>query len=182
MSKKVRADSILGTLTPDRQAEIAEHLRTHTLAESKAWLAADGIRISINSLSEWLSSYRAKQVFARAESSATEFRDWMASDFPDLSEAELDRRAAIWFQSEAMKGGDAETYLAFATARHKAEMDKLKLEQRERGMAQEREKWLAAQKTKIEAGLDALYQEIKSNAEARDLFQRFKAVITKATA
>jgi hypothetical protein len=52
--------------------------------------------------------------------------------------------------------------------------------------AQDREhdlkKWQAAQKTKIEAGLDALFEEVKHNAEARDLFQRFKAAVTQATA
>ena len=60
-------------------------------------------------------------------------------------------------------------------------MDQAKLEQRERAMAQARDKWLASQRTKIEAGLDALYLEVKDNKEARELFQQFKAVATKAT-
>jgi hypothetical protein len=60
-------------------------------------------------------------------------------------------------------------------------MDQARLEQRERAMAQAREKWHAAQRTKIEAGLDALYLEVKDNAQARELFQKFKAAATEAT-
>lgn len=42
-------------------------------------------------------------------------------------------------------------------------------------------KWQAAQKSKIETGLDALFDEVKRSAEALALFEKFKAVIRKAT-
>lgn len=60
-------------------------------------------------------------------------------------------------------------------------MEEKKLDQRERALMQQREKWLAAQRAQIEAGLDALCPEVKDNAEARELFQKFKAAATQAT-
>ncbi|HEU0008478.1 MAG TPA: hypothetical protein VFT34_01540 [Verrucomicrobiae bacterium] len=67
------------------------------------------------------------------------------------------------------------------SGRFKGAMEDKKFDQRERALMQEREKWLAAQRTKIEAGLDALYLEVKDNAEAQELFQKFKDVATKST-
>jgi hypothetical protein len=181
-TKKTRADSILGTLTEDRQAEVADYARTHTLVETVAWLRADGLKTSRTALGEWLSSWSLSQRFKQSESSALQFKAWLAETFPKMSEEELDGRAAMIFQFEALKTGDPETYLAFASARHKAAMDKAKFEQKERLMQFDEKKFAAQFKTKIEAGLDALFQEIKGNAEARSLFEKFKAVISKATA
>ncbi len=45
--KKPRADSVLKTLPPDRQAAIIEHLRTNKLADTVAWLLAEGIKTSV---------------------------------------------------------------------------------------------------------------------------------------
>ena len=119
--------------------------------------------------------------FQEAQRLALDYRCWLAAAYPHLDEKELDRRARLMFQTRAMEAGDAKTYLAISTARHKTKMDHARFEQRERALAHDREKWLAAQKSKIEAGLDALYLEIKDNAEARQLFQKFKDVATRAT-
>jgi hypothetical protein len=67
------------------------------------------------------------------------------------------------------------------SGRIKGEIEGKKFDQRERALRQQREKWLAAQRTKIEAGLDALYLEVKDNPEARELFYKFKAAATQAT-
>lgn len=64
------------------------------------------------------------------------------------------------------------------SGRFKSAMEEKRFDQRERAMTQDREKWLAAQRSKIEAGLDALFLEVKDNAEARELFHRFKTVVT----
>ena len=182
MSRKTRNDSVLGTLPDERQAEIADHCRSHSLTDTVAWLRSDGVRVGRTALSNWLSSWSLRQRFVRAESNAETFREWMAKESPSLSEEELDKRAALMFQFSAVEEGNAEQYLAFATARHKAKMDALKLDQKERGMAFDREKFLASIKTQIEHGLDALFAEVKSNPEARALFEQFKAVVRKAKA
>lgn len=148
--KKTRADSILGTLTEDRQAEIADYARTHTIADCRAWLKDDGVKVSMGAFSRWLSSYSLSQRFQQSESSALQFKDWLTKAFPKMSEQELDSRAAMLFQFEALKSGDPETYLAFATARHKAAMDKARFDQKERQLALDIEKFQfdAAKKAK----------------------------------
>lgn len=122
-TKKTRADSVLGTLPEERQEQIAEHARTHTLAETVAWLKADGITISSGKLSSWLSDWRLSAIFRHSESKAIQFREWLAKATPSLSAEELDQRAALMFQFQAVEKGDAETWLAIASARQKAKTD-----------------------------------------------------------
>jgi hypothetical protein len=181
MYRKKHSNSPLNRVSADRAAKIVHYARTHTIARTVAWLARKRVKTSIGALSRWLSTQGLRESLLAAEEHALEFRNWMAVTFPDICEEELDRRANLMFQFEAVKCRDPKTYLAFSTARHRTKMDRARFEQRERALALAREKWLASQRTKIEAGLDALYREVKHNAEARDLFQKFKAVATKAT-
>src|SRR5213593_4456107 len=181
ISRKPNPNNPLNTLSEDQAAQVGEYVRTHTLGKAVAWLASEGVKTRATALSDWYQRWSLQQQLRAAELRADRFRHWLAESFPKLSQRELDRRANVVFQTEAMQTGDARTYLAITTARHKARMDKANFEQRERTMAQDREKWFAAQKAKIQAGLDALYLEVKDNAEARELFQKFKAVATKAT-
>jgi len=164
--KKTRADSILGTLTEERQAEIADYARDHSIKDTRAWLAADGIKVSAGAFSSWLSSWSLRQAFTQSESDANEFRDWLATSFPSLSEQDLDARAALMFQFQAVKAGDSETYLAFATARHKAAMDKAKFDQKERQLQLDIDKFqLAAAEKMLDRALQAKANEINSNAD-----------------
>lgn len=137
MNRKPNSNSKLKTLSPERQADVAEYARTHSLAETVGWLRADGVHSSSSSLSEFLSWWALQQTFARAESNTHQFKEWLAKVSPELSEEQLDARAALLFQFEAVKTGDPDTYLAFATARHKAKMDGLKFQQGERKLAQD---------------------------------------------
>jgi hypothetical protein len=134
MNRKPRADSVLATLPEERQDAIAELCRTKTLDEVVQELKADGVRTSRSRLSVWLSSWSLKQAFRHAENSTDEFQKFLEQKWPQLDPAELDHRASLFFQAEAMKAGDPETYLAFASARQKAKMDAAKLEQKERSL------------------------------------------------
>ena len=126
-NKKTRADSVLGTLPEDRQEQIAEHARTHTLFETCAWLKADGLKLSSGNLSSWLSDWRLSSIFRHSESKAVQFRDWLAKAQPALNEEQLDQRAALMFQFAAVESGDAETWLEIAKARQRARSDAEKL-------------------------------------------------------
>lgn len=134
MSTKTRSDSVLGTLPPERQEQIADYARTHSLEDTVQWLRTDGVRTSRSRLSVWLSSFCLRQAFRQAANSTEEFREFLKADIPDIDPEELDRRAAIHFQAEAMKAGDPETYLSFATARHKAKMDAVKAAQKDKSL------------------------------------------------
>lgn len=165
--KKPRADSILKTLPAERQADIAAYAVDHSLAATRDWLRADGVKCSSTSLSDWLSWYRLQAVFTRAQSSAEEFKGWLGKGFPELSEADLDQRAALMFQFEAVKQGDPETYLAFATARTKAK-------QKDRELAlSERRVSLLEQKA---AQADAARVVAASNATPEEKAQKMRAI------
>ena len=164
MNRKSKPEHWLYNLPEDRAADIAEHARTNKLVDTVAWLRADGHKTSRSALSRWLHWWRSRQVFTQAESSANDFKEWLATEFPELPEAELDKRASLMFQAEAMKAGDPETYLAFSTARHKAVMDVAKLEQRERALTLNREKFeLEAAEKMLSAALRAKADEINSS-------------------
>lgn len=66
-TNKARGDSVLKTLPEDRQAAIAEHAAQHKLAETVAWLRADGQRTSVSALSRWLAWYTLRQQLQRNE-------------------------------------------------------------------------------------------------------------------
>src|SRR2546425_3231034 len=172
MNREPYTSCPLNRISEDRKAEVAEYSRTHSIDKTVAWLARKGLKTSATALGRWLRGWWMRLSFQEAQRLALDYRCWLAAAYPHLDEKELDRRARLMFQTRAMEAGDAKTYLAISTARHKTKMDHARFEQRERALAHDREKWLAAQKSKIEAGLDALYLEIKDNAEARQLFQK----------
>ena len=146
--RKIRSDSVLGTQSEERQAEIAAHADTHKLEETVAWLRNDGIVTSRSSLGLWLSGFHSRAMWKLAESDALAWAEQLRKKRPDLSEKELQNWANEFFQLQAVKTGDARTFLQFATARHKGEMDKLNYEQRERSI-QQREEALALEREKF---------------------------------
>lgn len=175
-NKKTRADSVLGRQTPERQEQIAEHARTHTLAETAAWLKSDGIKLSSQNLSSWLSDYRLHCIFRHSEAKAGQFKEWLAKSMPSLSEEQLDQRAALMFQFQAVESGDAETWLAIASARQKAKTEQVKSEQREKVIAQNDRKLALLEKKAAQAdsakGIlqDAELSEAEKKARMHELF------------
>lgn len=169
--RKTRADSTLGMLPEDRQMEIAEHAAGNTLDATVTWLREDGVKVSRSALSLWLSDFRMRQVFKMAESDALNFVELLRKKRPELSESELQGWANEFFQVQAVKIGDAKTYLRFATARHKAEMDRLNFEQRERGLKQ-KEDSLRLEREKFE--FDAAESCLKQLPELRTIANNAK--------
>jgi hypothetical protein len=174
MSTKTRADSVLGTLPDDRQDQIADYARTHTLDDTIVWLKADGVRISRNRLSVWLSSYTLRRAFTQAANSTSEFQEFLKAEFPDIDPAELDRRASLFFQAEAMKAGDADTYLNFATARSKADLERAKLAQRERVIDQNDRRIALLEKKAAQA--DAAQQVLTEELSPDERLQRIRQI------
>lgn len=179
--RKPRGDSTLKILPEERQREIVEHAAGHTLAETRVWLAADGIETSSAALSGFLSWWHLRHQFKSWEADAVTMIDLLRQKRPDLPEGDLQGYANEFFQLKAIKENDSETWLAFASARHRALMDKAKLEQRERELEFDKEKFRQSIKSNIERGLDALFEEIKANPQAVELFGRMKEIVAKET-
>lgn len=129
--RKTRADSVLGTLPEERQSQIAEYARAHTLDETCAWLKEDGVKLGRTALSLWLSSYSLRAQFKLADHDTLQFIHLLRQRRPDLPESELQQWGAEFFQMQALKAGDSETFLAYATARHKAKKDEADLRLKE---------------------------------------------------
>jgi hypothetical protein len=136
---KARGDSVLKTLPKERQADIAEYANAHTLKETVAWLAADGLRTNKSSVSDWLSSWHWQAVYAEAETDAGNFMELVRTSMPDVDEAKVEQFGNAFFQMRAVKKSDDKMFLKFRTARNKSEMEKLKFAQKERELAQKDE-------------------------------------------
>lgn len=105
--KKPRGDSPLKNLPPARQAEIYEHLSSHTLAATEKWLADDGFKTSSAALSYfrtwWQAVLRDQKVNAWLECEKLEH--------PELSEEELFRRGQRKFSLISIAEEDPEAWV-----------------------------------------------------------------------
>ena len=127
-----------------------------------------GFSVSQSTLSDFYVWLRLKRQWNRAAATAEQARIEMAKD-ADFSDDQLDRFYERVLKAEATETGNAKNYVALG----KLQLTRLKQEI-------EREKLSAASKSKIEAGLDALYAEIKGNAKAEALFEKLQEVVAKA--
>jgi hypothetical protein len=127
-----------------------------------------GFTVSSGTLSEFYSWLRLKRRLDAAKERAEQARLELAKD-PSLTPEDLQRVAQTVFTAESIEAKDIKGYVAIAKLRLQSEKHEL-----------ERAKLASASKTKIEAGLEALFQEIKGNAKAVKLFNELKEVVAKA--
>lgn len=132
IAKKPRADAVLKTLTKDRQSDIAEFARSHTLAETVKWLGADGVRIQKSALSRWLSWWQWQQIYVQSESDAEDFKEMVRKEYPDMDIEKVERFGHLFFQRAAIKRDQPQIFLKFSSARSKAALEKAKLAQTDR--------------------------------------------------
>jgi DNA-binding SARP family transcriptional activator len=109
---KPRADSKLKTLPRERQTEIADFARTHSLAETVQWLRQAGLSTSISAVSQFLRWCRLRQ---QAEQGESELRaaiaDLARSD--SISTADRLRHVGnIFFAGAALENQDAHAWVA----------------------------------------------------------------------
>lgn len=130
-SKKPRADSALKTLPPDRQTAVAEYLRDHTLAETRAWLAADGLKTSITALSEFLSWFTLQaQLQANASTIDTVMTE-LAAKNPDWTPEQIQTAGQSFFTALALQQQDPKGWhltQQIALKREQLSLDKNKFE------------------------------------------------------
>lgn len=174
--KKPRADSKLKNL-PDHIQEGFWLLLNPSDADTKAYTLEDlgghihdehNISVGLATLSEWRAWYSLKRRMEAAAERADQARLELAKD-PDITPQDIERVAQTVFTAETLQAGDVEAYVKLAKlnlARNKQALDRDKLTQ--------------ASKTKIENGLDALFEEIKGNKKAEALFAELREVVSKA--
>jgi hypothetical protein len=157
----LRFPHLPGSPDPDRQPLTQSGVR--------AWLA-EQLRVdcSSGSFSEWENWYKLNLEMAAAENDALQAQAKLAKD-PSFSPDQLARVGQVIFTSQALKAGNSRDFVALEKIRLLGE-----------AQATDREKFLAATKTKMDAGLDALAEEIKGNEKARKLWAELKDLVKKA--
>ena len=118
---------MLKTLPAERQASIAEHARGHKLAETAAWLKEDGLKVSVDQLSKFLSWYLLQEQFRQDEETTETLLEQLKREVPDLSDEKLDELGQRTFSLLAIRRQDPETFLSVRSAKFKAELEKQKL-------------------------------------------------------
>jgi hypothetical protein len=179
--KLIRGDAKLKKLPEDRQTEIFDRLNKsgETLASVRSWLREDGLSTSSRALSEFRDWYELKVTFKETEQDTLNFLELARKEMPDISEEEIARLGNLHFNLSAIKQRDPKLFLKFQTARHRAEMDVRKFDQRERELALSRDKFefdaakaCLAQlpQLKVIAGNSKLSESDKINAIRTKLF------------
>jgi hypothetical protein len=128
-NKKPRYDAKLKNLPEARQAEILDYAEEHGFVKCVAWLKEDGLSTSKTALSEFRSWYLLQQQFKADESTTDTLLEQLKKEVPDLSDAQIDDLGQRTFSLLALRRQDADTFLAYRTARSKGliETEKLNL-------------------------------------------------------
>src|SRR2546422_443875 len=110
--RKPRADSKLKTLPEHRQDAIADHALTHTLAETVGWLKQDGLEVSRNVLSEFLSWHRINQQLALNASAVNTVLVQLAKRDRSLTPERLQELGQVFFTDMAIQQKDQRAWVA----------------------------------------------------------------------
>ncbi|ODU24543.1 MAG: hypothetical protein ABS95_01760 [Verrucomicrobia bacterium SCN 57-15] len=108
--RKPRPDSRLKTLPEERQEQIAEYARTHSLSATVDWLKADGLVTSQAALSGFLSWYGLRQQLARNESTVESVLADLKANNPNATERELFAAGQSFFSALAIETQDAKAW------------------------------------------------------------------------
>jgi hypothetical protein len=150
--RKVRADAVLKMLPDGRQQEIFEWLNApgNTLVRCVQWLAQDGVKTNRDSLSDWYSWYALRLKFKETERDTLNFQELVQEEMPELPQEKVTQLGSAYFNMQAIKQGNPELFLMIQGAQHKAKMDVLKYQQRERELviAERRVRLLEAKQEK----------------------------------
>jgi hypothetical protein len=121
---KTRSNAKLKTLPEDRQADISDYARDHSLAETVQWLAANGVETSTSALSLFLSWFNATQQLARNDAVTQEFLDKYEHPAPKISPDRLHQIGHSFFATMALEKQDPKIwYLTQQIACSKEQID-----------------------------------------------------------
>jgi len=180
MPAKPRSDAKLKSLPPHQREMLVRWLAEENVSyvNAKKRLEEDfGVATSIGALS----NFYATECWQRSSAQAREFADeavrlakGAGSDFDTATLALIQERAFVMART---KGSDVKDLATLATII--GDSARLRLKQRE--LELNLEKFRQTVKSDIDKGLDALHAEIKGNAQALQLFEKFKAAILAST-
>jgi hypothetical protein len=177
MARKTNPSAVFQNLPDGQQAELWEALtvpaegsgKPLTYREALAWAHARwGVSSSVTALSGWFQSYGVRRRIESAQEEVERVRlEWLKSN-PGDADVFADMGQML-FLKETMANGDVKMF---------ARLKSLHLEEKRQRL--EEKKLHEAVKTKLEAGLDALYAEISGNPAAVAIFEELKREVAAA--
>jgi hypothetical protein len=121
---KPRSDSKLKTLPEERQCEIFEYARTHTLAETVDWLRANGVDTSSAALSPFLHWYRIRSQMTASEQTIQQMLEKVATQNPDITPERIYQLGQVFFAGLALAKQDPQAWcITQRTALSRARLD-----------------------------------------------------------
>ncbi|AHF94210.1 hypothetical protein OPIT5_08295 [Opitutaceae bacterium TAV5] len=178
--KKPRSDSKLKSLPQHQQ----ETLRRWLLEENVSYEDARervhmdfGVKVSKGAIQNFYATCRSLEERDHAREFAEAICASAEGDGANFEQATLRLVREKAFILARMEGAESINELA-TLAKVLGESAKLEIKKRE--LALNLEKFRQQVKSDIEKGLDALHAEIKGNAEALQLFERFKAAVMRS--
>lgn len=144
--KKPRCDSSLKNLPEERQQEIMEHAAEHGLVKTAAWLREDGLQTSKTAVGNFVSWYPLQLQFRQDEVTTDSLLEQLKAEVPELTDQQLDELGQRTFSLLSLRNQDAETFLAFRSARAKGELERAKLDLRKQAEARMGESLLLEKK------------------------------------
>ena len=180
--RKPRGDSVLKTLPPARQDAIAEHASQHKLWETVAWLKKDGLKVSSNQVSQFLSWYVLKAQLCQNESTVQALIEDLKAEQPDITPEELDSAGQMFFTALSIEQKDSSSFVNVRSSRSKAILEAQKLAIRQRTLELHQKKLefeisksldLAAEKL-LDAAIRRQAEEI--NASSLSQAEKIKAM------
>lgn len=141
--RKPNSNSVLKTLPPDRQADIAAHAQAHSLEDTVKWLAErrspdrPGIISSSAALSEFLSWYSLSQQLARNASAVEMLLSDYVKDNPKLPPEKIQAMGQAFFSAMSLAQRDPEVWV---------QVQRLNLQREQLHLDREKFELLAAEK------------------------------------
>ncbi|MEI6492061.1 MAG: hypothetical protein WCO94_05895 [Verrucomicrobiota bacterium] len=130
---KARSDSKLKTLPEERQEQIIAWAKTPKsetcvggLAYALEQLAADGIKVSISTLSEFVSWWSLRARYLSADARAKQVEELLKSKDPSMTPERIRELGQALFTMEALDSGDAETFVNLEHLKLKQDSAKFK--------------------------------------------------------
>lgn len=189
---KPRSDARLKLLPEDQQERIWRWLTEDKKSlEETAVLCFDdlNVRTSRTAVGEFFKWYRLQLRMRDRESRVEQIVNDLQKAGANLSADQVQQYGAALFMSEAIESADGEGFVAAARLHLQSKELAAKVEgfkatyaQKERQLELDKEKFKASLRTKLEAGLAALMDEIKGSPRALEIFQKLQAEVKEAEA
>lgn len=170
--KKPRSDSKLDGLSSSQRAELIRLLADGcSYKQALEWLEAECmVTVSLSALTPFYKRHVVPLLKERRDYAAAQAEAIVAQvGAIDWDVASRERLRQLAFRELNREDADVDTVEKLANLMLKSSQQEI-----------ERERLMSNLKSKIDAGLDALFAEIKGNPKAEKLFAELKAAVAKA--